>query len=43
MLYYFFLIFNILIDLCYSTSAIVQCNNWLTDFTKIIALHNGYD
>ena len=43
MLYYFVLVFNLFIDLFYSTHAIVQCINWLTDFTKIIAFHNGYD
>ena len=42
MLYNFLLIFNLIIDSCYSTHAIVQCCNWLTDFTKIIAFHNGY-
>ena len=24
-------------------TCIVQCINWLTDFTKIIASYNGYD
>ena len=43
MLNYFFLIFNLFIDSCYSTHAIVQSMNWFTDFTKIIAFHNGYD
>ena len=41
MLYDFLLIFNLFIDSCYSRSthatSIVQCINWLTDFTKIVA------
>ena len=43
MLYYFLLIVNLFIDSCYSTHAIVQFIDWLTDFTKIIAFHNDYD
>ena len=41
MLYYFILIFNLFINSCYSTHDIVQCINWPTDFTKIIAFHNS--
>ena len=42
MLYYFILIFNLLIDSCFSTHVIVQCINWIIYFTKITAFHNGY-
>ena len=40
MLYYW--LFNLFIYSCYNDCNF-QCINWLTDFTKIIALHNGYD
>ena len=42
MLYYFLLLFNVCIELCYSTHAIVQCSRWLTDCKKIIAFYNCY-
>ena len=35
--------FNVFIELCYSTHAIAKCIRWLTDDKKIIAFYNCYD